>query len=130
VVVVVMVMVVVMMMTTMTIIPAMVVVVVMVPVLRKYLVRVSFALRLGARCVRRVGGHQQGDRIRDWLEQLRIRPGVQDFSHVLRPHRFHRGCRCKGGDCAHKACDLFVHFDLPEKFTRVRKNHARSQLAH
>jgi hypothetical protein len=68
-----------MMMTTMTIIPAMVmvVVVVMVPVLRKYLVRVSLGLRLGARCVHRVGGHQQGDRIRDWLEQLRIRPGFK-----------------------------------------------------
>jgi hypothetical protein len=125
----------VMMMTTMTIIPAMVmvmvmVVVVMVPVLRKYLVRVSLGLRLGARCVHRVSGHQHGDRIRDWLEQLRIRPGVQDFSHVLRPHRFHRGRRCKGGDCAHKARDLLDHFDLPEKFMRVCKNHALSQLAH
>jgi hypothetical protein len=132
VVVVVMMVMVVVVMTTMTIIPAMVmvVVVVMVPVLRKYLVRVSLGLSLGARCVHRVGGHQQGDRIRDWLEQLRIRPGAQDFSHVLRPHRFHRGRRCKGGECAHKACDLLVHVDLPEKFMRVRKNHARSQLAH
>jgi hypothetical protein len=118
-----------MMMTTMTIIPAMVmvVVVVMVPVLRKYLVRVSLGLRLGARCVHRVGGHQQGDRIRDWLEQLRIRPGVQDFSHVLRPHRFHRGRRCKGGDCAHKACDVLVR--IPQFILRPRlRAHSKARV--
>ena len=78
-------------------------------------------LRLGARCVRRIGGHQQGDRIRDWLEQLRIRSGVQDFSHVLRPRRFDRAHCCKGGDCARKAYDLLVHVDLPEKFMPVHE---------
>jgi hypothetical protein len=137
-------MVVVMVMVVVTIIPAMVmmvmipammmmvVVVVFVPIviLREFQVGVLLGLPLGARRAHRIGGDQQNDRIRDWLEQLRIRPGVQDFSHVLRPHRFHRGRRCKRGECAHKACDVLVHFDLPEKFMRVRKNHARSQLAH
>jgi hypothetical protein len=112
-----------MMMVMVVIIPAMVVVVVvvvvvvMVPIviLREFHVRVLLGLRLGARCVHRVGGHQQSDRIRDRLEQLRIRPGVQDFSYFPRLRRFHRGHRCKGGDCAHKACDLLVHVDLPRK---------------
>jgi len=83
-----------MMMVMVAIIPAMVMVVVMVLVpiviLREFHVRVLLGLRLGARCVHRVGGHQQSDRIRDRLEQLRIRPGVQDFSYFPRLHRFHR----------------------------------------
>ncbi len=61
-----------MMMVMVVIIPAMVMVVVvvmMVPIviLREFHVRVLLGLRLGARCVHRVGGHQQSDRIRDRL---------------------------------------------------------------
>src|SRR3984893_18597358 len=103
------------MMVMMVMIPAVVMVVVMiVPILCEFHVGVLPGLPLGARYVHRIGGHQQSDRIRDWLEQLCIRPGVQDFSCFPRPRRFHRGHRCKGGDCAHKACDLLVHVDLPE----------------
>jgi hypothetical protein len=108
-------------MVMMVMIPAMVMVVVvlvLVPIviLCEFHVGVLPGLPLGARYVHRIGGHQQSDRIRDWLEQLRIRPGVQDFSCFPRPRRIHRGHRCKGGDCARKACDLLVHVDLPEKF--------------
>jgi hypothetical protein len=105
-------------MVMMVMIPAMVMVMVMVivPILCEFHVGVLLGFPLGARYVHRIGGHQQSDRIRDWLEQLRIRAGAQDFSHVLRPRRFHRGHRCKGGDCARKACYLPVHIDLPEKF--------------
>jgi hypothetical protein len=110
--------------------PAMVMVVVMVPILRQSHVRVLLGLPLDARYVDRIGGHQQSDRIRDWLEQLRIRPGVQDFSYFPRLHRFHRVHRCKGGDCAHKTCDLLVHVDLAGKIHASAQNHARSQLAH
>jgi hypothetical protein len=95
--------------------PAMVMVVVMVPILRQSHVRILLGLPLGARYVHRIGGDQQSNRIRDWLEQLRIRPGVQDFSYFPRLHRFHRVHRCKGGDCAHKTCDLLVHVDLAGK---------------
>jgi hypothetical protein len=66
----------------------------------------------------RIGGHQQSNRIRDWLEQLRIRPGIQDFSYFPRLPRVHR---CKGGDCAHKTCDLLVHVDLAGKIHASRK---------
>ncbi len=132
---------VVMMMVVVTMIPAMVmvvvipamvmvVVVVMVPILRQSHVRVLLGLRLGARYVYRIGGDQQSNRIRDWLEQLRIRPGVQDFSYFPRLHRFHRVHRCKGGDCAHKTCDLLVHVDLAGKIHASAQIHARSQLAH
>jgi hypothetical protein len=110
--------------------PAMVMVVVMVPILRQSHVRVLLGLLLGARYVHRIGGHQQSNRIRDWLEQLRIRPGVQDFSYFPRLHRFHRVHRCKGGDCAHKTCDLLVHVDLAGKIHASAQNHARSRLAH
>jgi len=87
----------------MVMVVVMMVVVVIVPILREFHVGVLLGLPLGARYVHRIGGHQQSDRIRDWLEQLRIRPGAQDFIHVLRPCRFHRGHCCKGGDCARKA---------------------------
>jgi len=123
-----------MVMVMVVVIPAMVMVMVMmvvvVPIfiLRKFHVRVLPGLPLGARCAHRVGRHQESDRIRDWLEQLRIRPDVQDLSCFPRPRRFHRGHRCKGGDCAHKACDLLVHFDLPEIHVSAQ-NHAGSQLA-
>ena len=133
-------MMVVMVMVVVTIIPAMVmmvmipavvmVVVMIVPILREFHVGVLLGLPLGARYVHRIGGHQQSDRIRDWLKQLRIRPGVQDFSYFPRLHRFYRVHRCKGGDCAHKTCDLLVHVDLAGKIHAGAQNHARSQLAH
>jgi fatty acid desaturase len=106
------VMMVMMMIPAMVMVVVMVVVIVIVPILRVFHVRVLPGLPLGARCAHRVGRHQQSDRIRDWLEKLRIRPGAQNFSHVLRPRRSHGGHRCKGRDCAHKACDLLVHVDL------------------
>jgi hypothetical protein len=95
----------------------MVLVMVLVPIviLREFHVGILLGLPLGARYVHCIGGRQQSDRIRDWLEQLRIRPGVQDFSCFPRPRRFHRGHRCKGGDCARNACDLLVHVALPRK---------------
>lgn len=98
-----MMMVVMMMMTmppamVMVMIPAMVMVVmvmvVIVPILREFHIRGLPGLPLGARCVHRIGGHQESDRIRDWLEQLRIRPRIQDFGCFPRPRRFHRGHRC------------------------------------
>jgi len=106
-----------MVMMVMMMIPAMVMVVMIVPItiLGEFHVGVLPGLPLGARCVYRIGGHQQSDRIRDWLEQLRIRPGVQDLSCLPRPCRFHGGHRCKGGDCAHNACDLLIHVDIPRK---------------
>jgi len=58
--------------------------IIVVPILRQPHVCVSLGLRLGANGVRRVNGLQQSGRIRDRLEQLRIRPGAHDFGHVLR----------------------------------------------
>ena len=58
--------------------------IIVVPILRQPHVCVSLRLRLGANGVRRVNGLQQRGRIRDRLEQLRIRPGAHDFGHVLR----------------------------------------------
>ena len=58
--------------------------IIVVPILRQPHVCVSLGVRLGANGVRRVNGLQQRSRIRDRLEQLRIRPGAHDFGHVLR----------------------------------------------
>jgi hypothetical protein len=66
--------------------------------------RFLLGLRFGARYVHRIGSHQQSNRIRDWLEQLRVRPG-NHFSYFPRVHHGHR---CEGGDCAHKTCDLLA----------------------
>jgi hypothetical protein len=55
---------------------------VMVPILRPSHVWVPFGLRLSPRCVRRLSGLQQGDRIRDRLDQLRIRPGAQGLQSI------------------------------------------------
>ena len=62
----------------------MVVVRVVVIVLRESHVWVPLGLRLGTCCVRRVHGLQQGGRIWDRLEQLRIGLGVHDFGYVWR----------------------------------------------
>ncbi len=77
---------VVMMMMMMVVMVVMVVIIriIIVPILRQPHVCVSLGLRLGANGVRRVNGLQQSGRIRDRLEQLRIRPGAHDFGHVLR----------------------------------------------
>ena len=58
--------------------------IIVVPILRQPHVCVSLGVRLGANGVRRVNGLQQRRRIRDRLEQLRIRPGAHDFGHILR----------------------------------------------
>ena len=58
--------------------------IIVVPILRLPHVCVSLGVRLGANGVRRVNGLQQRRRIRDRLEQLRIRPGAHDFGHILR----------------------------------------------
>ena len=58
--------------------------IIVVPILRQPHVCVLLGVRLGANGVRRVNGLQQRGRIRDRLEQLRIRPGANDFGHVLR----------------------------------------------
>ena len=58
--------------------------IIVVPILRQPHVCVSLGVRLGANGIRRVNGLQQRGRIRDRLEQLRIRPGAHDFGHVLR----------------------------------------------
>ena len=58
--------------------------IIVVPILRQPHVCVSLGVRLGANGIRRVNGLQQRSRIRDRLEQLRIRPGAHDFGHVLR----------------------------------------------
>jgi hypothetical protein len=58
--------------------------IIVVPILRQPHVCVSLGVRLGASGVRRVNGLQQRGRIRDRLEQLRIRPGAHDFGQILR----------------------------------------------
>ena len=87
-----MMMVVVVMMVMVMIIGALVIIVVMmvmvwivvVPILRQFHVWVPLGFRLGACGVRGVNGLQQSGGIWDWLKELRIRPGVHDFYHVLR----------------------------------------------
>jgi hypothetical protein len=69
-----------------------------------------------------IGGHQQCDRIRNWLEQLRVRLGIQNIRDFLSPRRFHRAYGYKGGNCAHKASSLLVHIHLRGKiFTNAQR---------
>jgi hypothetical protein len=103
-------------MVMMVMIPAMVVVVVvMVLILRELHVWVLPGLRFVARHGEGIGIHQQSDRIRDWLEQLGIRPGGQHVRNILCPRYFHRAYSYKGGNCAHKASGLLIHVHLRER---------------
>jgi hypothetical protein len=127
---------VVMMMTTMTIIPAMVmvvvVVVVMVPVLRKYLVRVSLGLRLGARCVRRrpsagrphsglagAAPHKTGgSRLQSRSAPAPLPPRSSLQGRRLRP----QGLRCS---CPHSAIYSPTTSSRPFKGTSLRDDPGR-----
>jgi hypothetical protein len=75
---------VVMMVMVMMVVMVVIIRIIVVPILRQPHVCVSLGVRLGANGVRRVNGLQQRRRIRDRLEQLRIRPGAHDFGHILR----------------------------------------------
>jgi hypothetical protein len=72
-------------------------------------------LRLVPRGGHLIGSHEQSDSIRNWLEQLRVRPGIQNISCFLSPRRFHRAYGYKGGNCAHKASSLLIHVHLRGK---------------
>jgi hypothetical protein len=72
-------------------------------------------LRLVPRGSYLIGGHQQSDRIRNWLEELRVRAGIQNIRDILSPRRFHRAYGYKGGNCAHKASSLLIHVHLQGK---------------
>jgi hypothetical protein len=117
------------MMMMVVVIIAMMMMVVMVPILRQSHVWVPFGLRHSPRCVRRLSALQQGDRIRDRLDQLRIRPGAKtsafcaaDASTVFIAPR---------EDIAPTRPAIFLSMSTStKKFMLVREIQASCELAH
>ena len=112
-----------MMMVMVVVIPVMMVMMVMMVMRREPHIRVGSRYSSLPRCVGRFDFPQQGESVRNRIEQLGIGSRSQKPGRIRAGYScgLRRVERCQSGNCANDAHDLLVHVRLPLGFIDLRR---------